>query len=222
MKTTKLLSLILILFVFSFQSYSQNKPDSSVNSLKKGSWAIQFGIGNNLDLTAFNNYSVSIMTHLTNKSAIRIGVGGSVTDQSGPSTDGGNPGNYTNKDYGFQFEITFLYYFTRKSALNFFIGAGPLGTYSYSETNRPYSEGYDYNKSTSWGLGAKGLAGCEWFFMRKASLFAEYEASITFGKTNMFSESVDLSVPIDIRNSTESNDIFVRGNAAKMGLSIYF
>jgi len=222
MKTTKLLSLSLILFLLAFQSNSQTKQDSSVNSLRKGSWSIQFGIGNNLNVAAFNNYSISLKTHLTSKCAIRLGVGGSVSNQSGPLTDQGYSGNYSNKDYEFQFEVIFMYYFAPKSTLNFFAGAGPVGTYSYTEENRPEGDGNYYNKSTSWGLGAKALAGCEWFFMRKISLFAEYEAFITFGKTHNDDQQVFYNDGNSYITSSDSKNIFLRANSARLGLSAYF
>lgn len=221
MKTIKLLSLVLILFIFTFQSYSQTKQDSSSNSLKKGSWAIQFGIGNNFTLGSFNNYTFSIKYHVSKRSAIRLGIGGYYSDQSGNGTNQSVTGSMIQKNYSFQSELLYIYYVSSKSNLNFYLGGGAVYNYTYTHQRLPNAYEANDNLQQMPGGGIKAVAGCEWFFMNRVSLFAEYQAQFTFNKSTVTTDDVSYTDGTEYKNSYDLSG-FQFANIARFGLSVYF
>ena len=208
--------------VFSQSSNSSSK-DTVQNSLKKGSLSLQFGIAANLSLQAFNDYSISVKYHISPKSALRLGIGGDYT-----ATTGTVEFDHLNRDliessYSYSFDLSYLFYFNPASTVNVFLGGGPLISFSFSNNKDPYGNyEIDTYESNSWGIGPKFVVGGEWFFLKKLSLFAEYEAYYNFGKSKSKSTSLILSTGEYHYENVEQNVISFKGNTARLGLSIYF
>ncbi len=227
MKTT----LALVLFIF-FQITSnvsaQDKPsilfDSSGNSLKKGSLSIQFGIMGDFSLGAFNNYSLSFKWHLSRKIALRFGIGGSASYNSGYNVFNGERGDYFDDGYNISAETVLLFYPKPDSKLNIFIGAGPLFNYGWGKYNSPDVEYQDFSSgsSNSIGGGLKALIGAEWFFTKYMSLFAEYEATATYDHSKRSYHDIDYYYGNEHIGESQSDSFNFRANSVKFGLSVYF
>ena len=53
---------------------SQNSDTTFINSLKPGTWSVQFGISSNFTLTNYNGYNISLKRHSTDRQAWRLGI----------------------------------------------------------------------------------------------------------------------------------------------------
>jgi hypothetical protein len=76
----KLSCTIIIVLLFSLTSLNAQQIDSTSegtrkNSLQKHSWSLQFEVGYSLQLQSFQNLTLSMKYHVTDRSAIRLGVG---------------------------------------------------------------------------------------------------------------------------------------------------
>jgi hypothetical protein len=223
--------LLMLSFLLTF-NFAQIK-DSTVqkNSLKKGSWGVQFQIGSNFTLSSFENVIVSLKTHFSPKFAVRFGVG--VNASSSDQT-------LDYKEYYYGYHGTdiptnsnslnimvlakVLYYFNPKSGINLFIGLGPIGTYSQIHYERFYLDGYkEYTQTNSWGGGLNGVLGCEIFPLRFLSIFAEYSVTASFEKRTSDDSVEDYYTGIvqEFYN-VKSTNFNLTGNTVRFGLSLYF
>jgi len=206
------------------QTQKSNSNDTIQNSLKKNSLSMQFGIAANFSLQAFNDYSISVKYHISRKSAVRFGVGGNYSDKSGTTQNDTVTRDLFQYSYNYTFDLAFLFYLNPFSSVNIFFGTGPIYTRNFSKEK---SSSYDnntvyYNEIETWGVGPKLVAGGEWFFLKKLSLFAEYEAYYSFGKYNRYSKETTLSTGEFHNYNINQNVTLFKGNTARLGLSIYF
>ena len=217
---------------------------SERNSLKAGTWALQFGISSNFTLTSFQGSTFSIKYQLSDKAAIRGGISITGSTNNGNGTASGTnadtsigslPTNISSSAQGISFILQYLWYMDPSGPIHFFIGLGPVVSYSYSQNNseNDYFETsylYDYrysSSSTQWGAGATGSVGVEWFPSHWFSLRAEYGESLQYrwsssSSMNDYSYTNSVSVPSHYENSSTSKGWSLSSSSVSFGLNIYW
>jgi len=242
---TQIVGSMLLLMMFVLPTHAQlNEEQSSLaeNSLRKGAWALQFGIGRDFTLVGFQGAIISVKHHISSDEAIRLGasISFTFTDNTGLSsaqqdtiaTRVSNSGD--NNSLTVDLRLQYLYYPNPEAEINFFIGTGPLLMFSRSSSERnDINEQEQYfprasitkDMQKSWAVGLSGLAGVEWFFSRKFSLHAEYGVAVQYAWSNRtYENSVSQTyVPNSIHFTSESNGKGWQFNyqSVNFGLSVY-
>ncbi|NLT50263.1 MAG: outer membrane beta-barrel protein [Ignavibacteria bacterium] len=175
--------------------YAQGKTDST-HSLKAGSWALQFGISNNFTLSNFNGSTFSGKYHLTDNSAIRVGLtlSGQTGDRDQSSSTKYNPSasNEQSKpfeDYNLTLKTAYLFYPNNDKQIKLYFGAGPIlgwSKYEVSGTDNNYQNDTLNNSLTekitrnNLQVGLNGILGAEYFLTSYLSVHAEYSATFAY------------------------------------------
>lgn len=238
-----IISLAGLLIFLSFQLSAQTEEKEDQNSLKQGAWALQFQIDSNFSLKSFQGAIISAKYHLTDSKAIRIGISGNYSKNDNNNNNinysadtlGFQQGDIQNsKDFGFSIIMQYLSYVNTQNEVLLFWGTGPVIQYSKSSmegtTNSNYvvqsSQQIQSNDNHSWGIGASGVLGVEWFAAKSFSLHAEYGINLLY----IWSES-ESSSQISYQPSNQRYNYVSSGNnkgwvfnasSVKLGLSVYF
>src|SRR4030042_4236489 len=132
-KETFYLVLLFVIIFYSQMLFSQTSQDSLKNSLKKGSWSLQFQISQNFTLSSFQGSNLSAKKHFSSRSAIRFGIGLSGYSANEEQTINQENDNSLHKEYkldnkliGVDLNCYFLYYPHPQRRINMYFGGGPL------------------------------------------------------------------------------------------------
>ncbi len=223
------LFLILTLNINLYSQSTDSKSNDENNSLQKHSWAVQFQVGSNFTVQSLNNFMIDLKYHFNEKSALRFGVG---------LTGNSNCGDFEIYPEGIQTltplcknsthiftSLTYMLYFNTKSLIKIYFGAGPRFGFSddfnqsvyYDDPTTKYQD-----ENLSWQLGLDAVFGAEWFPIKTFSLFAEYSAYGTYGKTYNSNLIVHSTGYIEIDRKFNTTDWNFNGTTARLGLSVYF
>lgn len=206
----------------------------SDNSLTKGVSALQFKVNQNFTISSFQGLILSGKRHLTDRSALRIGMNGYIDRRT---TDGRdeyyNPVDTTNSVENLElnsvlFEISaqYIYYTSLKSPLHFYWGAGPMISLLRNRAEREIRD-LSNNQLTvedhlgkSWGLGIDCAMGVEWFATRNISFMAEYGFNVNYRweKDTSEEESSNFYDNTEVVNK----NLVASASGVKLGLSLYF
>jgi hypothetical protein len=149
-------------------------------------------------------------------------VAGSFRNNTGTDTRDSLAFDYYDNAYSYTIDPEFLFYFNEKSTLTLFAGAGPIISFMYGKTKQSNDHFTQYATDKTWEAGGKILLGCEWFFMRRVSIFADYEATFTIGKRKRTGDLYDYYVGTESHFKSDLDLTYFRANTAKLGLSVYF
>jgi len=216
----------------------EQTEDTRRNSLEAGAWAIQFQITEEIGLKPFNGMMISLKRHLSEGSAVRLGVNLNLNYDDTEWTDENTPADTlryvsrsTQKQNGQSVELDLMYmgYPNVRAPVNFFWGTGPLIEYSrgHRESERvatALTETFtqtDESSSHSWEAGVLGAAGIEWFATKAISFHAEYRARASYRtseveQSSMYDSESHVSTTAD-RTSWQFSAVNVI-----LGLSVYF
>jgi hypothetical protein len=261
MKKNRFIFVFAFAFVSAFcasnesASAQEPRPDSSAvprNSLRPDTWALEFGINYNFTLTSFQGSVLSIKRQLNSHEAIQVGIGGSLSDQSGGGSTRYNLGDtlaYGNSQAGasnaggIQLNLQYVYYPNPEADVNFYFGAGPTFGYSRSSGNTNYTPalpvpadstviinypGSTNQNSTSWNAGVSAMAGVECFLWKYVSIHAQYGLNLTYGESNYTSgyayEILRNGTLISSTSASHSSSHAwqVYASSVLFGLSVYF
>lgn len=223
--------IIVLLIIASSVCFAQKSgKDTLQNSLYKGSWSLLFEIGGNFTLRNFKGLMISVKTHFSPKFAIRSGfninqsVDNEVLDYKDYYGYAGTNVPINNNSMSFSFLITPLYYFNPGSRVNIFAGIGPRADYSHNYYEDYYLDYYlRYVHVDSWAIGLEGIVGVEVFPVHYLSLFGEYSASATLGKSISKNTVKDYYTNITQEffnyHTTYSR---LSADVVRFGLSLYF
>lgn len=227
------LQLATVLALSAPPAFSQTADSASQkHSLHAGAWAMQFQIGSNFYLGAFDGAMLSILKHTSLRAAWRLGAGvsGDVvsrTTTTQNSQDTLRPRYDTDTDNNSQtlsLVLTRIAYANPQSAINFFCGIGPRFSYthSYSSTLSPSN---DLTRTTSngWSAGLGGLLGVQWFPGKAIGLSAEYGSSLAFNwdrrkDVGFFGQQRGTRV----ESVTTNKRLSLAAGGVRMGLSLYW
>lgn len=190
------------------------------NSLTAGSWALQFRITENFQLSSFQGSTLSAKRHLSDGRAIRVGISlnGAVADVEhrtiNVTTDSTTFESKIDENYQFvQLDAQYLIYPSPAKKLTVFVGAGPLFELSRSEASG--REQWRLNKI--WSFGVSVVLGVEWFATKRISFLSEYSSALTYDI--QISESTSSSS--DYKNEDERQALSFSYSSVKFGLSVY-
>lgn len=135
----------------------------------------------------------------------------------------------------------FLHYFLPQNDVSVFVGMGNFWEIGRMKSNRqtesqsnnyPGSmrefEAVDSHTRYSWALGLSGVLGVEWFCLKSISLIGEYGLVVGYRSVSdthyIFQVNENTSrTPASIQeNKIKEQQWYVRGNAVKFGVSVYF
>jgi hypothetical protein len=220
MKKNSYITFVIFLLLVNLFTYSQS-ADSSKNSLEKGSFGLLFSIGANFNLGSIDGAMFSGKYHLSNRIAIRLGTGLSLSKQDAQIIiDHGESKPIERESSGYSLTSYFVYYLIKKNIINPYIAAGPLYSYSMISDMFQSTNYYESHERIDKTYGAGILFGAEWFFIKNMSLFAEYNPSIQFISYDKQSYKNDNGFVISY---IERGDITkISSNNARLGLGVYF
>lgn len=175
------------------------------NPLAPGVRALQFQIGKDFELKAFDGMSVSFKKHTSAESAWRLGV---MLDFAIDDLDA-EIGRVDQEDVlvssneidsngqGLRVDLLRLQYPSPGKSVCWYWGVGPRARFSRFEEETMSVHGVlpgtetqlTREESHSWSVGALGVGGVEWFVADGVSLHAEYAASLEYGAATRESES---------------------------------
>jgi hypothetical protein len=232
---------VIMLLAFSLSINGQVQNDSSTSKAKIPRNAFQFQIADNFQLTSFQGSVISMKRLLSEKRAIRFGLGITANINNDDSESSATMDSLISNrqldysSYGINISAQYLYSPYKVSGIVFFIGAGPLIGYSYakSDDKNVYYQSAIGDTVTvkhvatakNYGLGIVGVCGVEWFLKEKLSLTAEYGLSIQYSwrdsETNISQQS-ELGNNEKMDRTDNSNSFAIRPVAVRFGVSIYF
>ncbi len=235
MQKTRFLVLIsLLILSFTFNSFAQ--ADSSKFDLE-GKWALQFQINQNFTLNSFQGSTFSGKYHLTNSSALRIGVtvfGHSTTENNNKNKYNADTLHSSSKvestlnDNWISIELQYLYYAKMTNSISAYFGAGVHYSRNFrtqdSNTEEIYMSNENFSHSrkeySAYGLGADILMGVEWFVRSNIGILAEYSSG--FNYEHRESETPKNENDAENYFDNERTTYSFSPHGVKFGLSIYF
>jgi hypothetical protein len=225
-------------------SAAEITADTVAHSLHKGSCAMQFALGGDLfhlQMTGFMGSFFSGKYHLSDKQAIRVGIGISGNKKAEDEADSPQespPSSYSKRDYHtnavvISFVAQYIWYLRTNENIHFNVGLGPNLTYKHSKslTTVHYEAGYQGNPSASKVLmddrfkeylaGLEAMVGTELFLKKNLSLLAEFHPFLgyDFSKHN---SSRRTSGQNSVNSEEKTEDIQYGSNGVRFGLSFYF
>lgn len=207
------------------------------NSLKPGSWSIQFQISDEFGLDPFNGMAISLKRHFSEKTALRIGMdlnieSENLEDERLRTYD--DTLTYTdarteeNDHQSIEINSLFIYYPSPEKSINLFLGAGPLFRLSRKtgETDIIETPGFERTRISSWSrtiaLGVLGVGGVEWFARERISFHAEYRASLKYRMIDYDRTDTYYDSGVKRKNEGERNEWNFGGVIVTLGVSLYF
>lgn len=206
------------------------------NSLKPGSWSLQFGITDEWDLESFEGAAISCKRHYSNKSAVRISLGTSASSRDGDSElldrqrDGESFSESDASSLAFDLTVLYLYYPSPDKRVNFFVGVGPDIGYSWSERNDGAQSCQEQicvdtrrtSTSNSVSLDARAVLGIEWFATENISFLAEYSTHAGYRHATGESETRQREPERSTRSESNEDTFRFGSYDVRVGLSVYF
>ena len=187
---------------------AQDHP-ASPDTLRHSAWALQFGVGSNFTLTSFQGSLIGCQYHYSPGSALRLSL--SFNGQFGDNTNvgtvnqSGSLSSLTSNDNASHNSTVSLvmqnvWYVNPGDVVHAYFAAGPELTYShmYSQASgiqqaippaTNWSTNSSENTNVTWGAGARGAVGVEWFAVRWLSLHAEYLFDVQYQWGSMSSST---------------------------------
>lgn len=229
MKLKKSFLIISVLLSTSLLSQSADSVKNETAFSRKHKWALQFEVGYDFKVNAFNELSFSLKYHLSEKSALRFGVGfyGQKRDENDEQDFIYEFNSFDTKYYNYRlnFVCNYIYYINPHSKFSLYWGLGPTGgfTYYYSEhPNSSNSDNTDKYCSNLWSVGLNGVLGIEWLPVFDFSLFAEYEAEGLYSKSHFYNMVVTKQDHYIEKKEGSYKKLSFESGRALMGISVYF
>lgn len=202
----------------------------------KGRQAVQFSVGDDFQLSAFQGQMFSYQRFLSDTRAIRVACG-LFLDHDDTDVDAAlDDGEFTAEadlkywDYDGTIKLQMVFYRGR-GPVWFYYGAGPKFSYrdyhsetiSYSTFDGDLEYSYRRRDIEEWSLGLQGFAGVEWHINEMFALHAEYGVS-TFYEFREEVEERFLSSQegFDSRLVYRTDSPGFDSDGVRFGLSVYF
>ena len=98
---------ISLIIVMPINAKTEDEGKIREHSISRGAWAVQFSVGDNFRLVAFDGM-FSIKNHFTDKSAFRLGLGYTQSTQTTDPTGRGSREDHC--DYNFNISVAYINY----------------------------------------------------------------------------------------------------------------
>lgn len=226
-----LLSKLIVLCIpFAMVRAETVEVPSARNSLRSGSWSLQFEVAENFKVKDFNGFLFSLKKHTSAGKAFRLGLGvsGSISDVNLSSTfQQDSFFQQTSQDadldaQSIDFVLQYLSYPSPDAEVNLFLGGGPVVRYSHSGSQSSYRGSTRESDQIIWVAGASGLLGAEWFATKSISFLAEYNLSLEYQLKKRANTFRIPSNNYSARNEQSENSLRINPTSLKVGLSVYF
>jgi hypothetical protein len=221
-------SLLATVSLLSFSCMFARQPAPDL-PLTDSSQSIQFAVGSNLNVTAFDGKSIAYTFHTARLSAFRAAIGFS----GSASTRITHTDTYIDDSEILESEETrtpvntlnieipglWLWYVDAGDNVFLFLGAGPAGRFSGED----HSSSTLSSRSSTLSAGLEGAIGVEWFVHRRISLHSEYHGSALY--THEWGRRISLSGLVDRaidESDYYSNGVNVSTRRVLFGFSLYF
>ncbi len=238
---------LISFFFLSSQNFAGSGEDDKEDKVsKEGSWALQFSIGNNFNLSSFQGSMVSAQYHFTEKSAIRFGLSPSVrfqdVENDRNSTQSDTISNHDDDNaeltkFSIQIDAQYIYYGSKSNWVNFYFGAGPRFQISHENqesTDNQYPDDdmiviYETESEyDTWGAGLSGTVGVEIPVTNFMAFLAEYNCQILYmsneskQKSIRYSSDNDPEYKREQEQNSSQNYVNFSSTNVRLGVSIYF
>ncbi len=219
--------LLFMLIVYSHNTYAAE------HAYHKGSKALIFQI-KDLNLRAIEGALLSYKQHISDKSALRLGLNvgrlsidndyeskvNLIQQETGERKSETNNTKSTN-----ELSIHLVYLRTNGNAktVNLYYGLGPAAVYRKIK-DKTYYDGrsrISSDKETYKSAGLLGILGIEWFVRKEISLVAEYSLSAMFYKEKGEDTSYNPGIQIE-RTSKKTSAFNMDAKDVKLGICLYF
>jgi len=208
----KKLCLCALAAILAMTAWERGATAGSAPPAEGKKWALQFGVTQNLTLTALQAGEVSIKQCLSTVSALRYGLGVSYDWDS----DSGK-----NDDFTGRLAIAYQRYVNPSDAAKCYWGFGPTLAHRYRYALESDARSYMERSLGDFGIGLAAMIGVEWFAMNVISLHAEYRLDTSYHWVKNTYEYKSPSGSISrSQNTYEAFDF--RNSSVLFGLSVYF
>jgi hypothetical protein len=255
MRTALFFGLLLSLSTASLAQESDAQPYRGAESMQAGSFALQFGVQNNFNLSSFSGALVSGKYHFGERIALRFGVSASAgqVDESSQSQFEDDPGVFSqfrttersSDDLRMSLEAPLVFYPAPEAPVKPFLGFGPTLFLAHSESNYVQTDRTErddlgqielrvqeeVDDRRTWGAGAVGVVGAEWFATRAISFSAEYLTTFRYERTTAEETEIDAftrtttngeDARVDTREAEEDTDAWSwSSGGVRVGLTLY-
>lgn len=215
-----LLILLGLVCSYSGMAYAQNQ-EAPANSLRKGAWALQFGVSQNFTLTSLEGSTISAKHHFSDQSALRYGLtldGRFGSDRGGTEEDADLQRKSNEQSLALSTE--YIRYPDLEQhpldALHLYWGVGP--DVSFTRNRRQTFPDSVAATTYGWGVGIGGVVGAEWFVARRISLIAEYGSVLRYNYDATKTKPGSAPGPTLIQ-SRKTFGLYSQG--VKFGISVY-
>jgi hypothetical protein len=212
---------------------SAGEVAKSSHSLYDGSKALQFRVTNNFTLNNFQGASLSAKKHISDNSAIRLGIDlfFDISTQDEDSRVFYIDTTITTSDaegntQRLALELQYIRYVSTDKKIKFYWGTGPSIRFNNEVVETDYHDSYNdisrklKDEDKSWGLGASGVLGAEWFATSFISFHTEYMTTLLYEWRKVREDDALFDNYSHI--STESSGFQVYASDVRFGLSLYF
>jgi len=222
------------------QADNQNNIKKSEDFERK-KWSLQFKIDENFTLSAFQGALISCQRQVSERSALRLGVGVVSSDfhNDGENTISENnlsqiDGDNTRDGNSIRLNTSLLYihHLNPHSKISAYYGIGPNLVWMWEDV-KTTSRGYDDSGHTTstdrykshdtfFDAGILSVLGIEWFLSKSISLTAEYGLIFNYywGNTKSTHQYVNTSIEEEMKY--KSSGFSIDNAPVKFGLSAYF
>jgi hypothetical protein len=236
-----MLSILSLCTLISRPAISQTtESELDTVPVSPNSWALQFRISPNFQLSTFQGATLGGKYHLTSATAIRGGIGITYVDQAansetktytGPSLlPNFGVGSTDNYSHSISVIGQYLWYFPGHRQFVFFCGSGPIYSYSsgfgkvksFSGTNQT---GEQKQRFHGWAIGIANAVGIEWFASERFSLHAELGFSFYYSESRTIISQLQFPqtpTSLSTENINTQKNWRWMNDGAVLGLSLYF
>lgn len=221
--------LILPLTLIIAQTNNEEKPIDLT-----GKFALMFQIDQNFDLNSFDGMSFAGKYFFSDALGVRLKFQTSYSEYdvsySSANHENSTPNHESmtrNRDVvSYSFMPSIIYSAVNNNNLKFFIGGGPLVSYSNDERAEvTFEEMDEVGKANIWQknyeIGLTFFANVEWFVTNSISLSAEYGFEYSYLETENWTGYFNDNELIDETSSKGDTKIF-QSLPVSLGVSIYF
>ena len=203
---------------------------------RAGRQAIQFSVGDWLDIGAFQGPLISYQRFLSDTRALRIAAGLSLDlddveeETELGAVDEARTSELTDWEYSGTVKVQMVFYRGEDPVLLYY-GLGPLVGYSdyhyediiYSVVGDVIHYRYTWRDGSEWRLGVQGFVGVQWTINERFALHAEYGATaqLRLGTSEYYYYRTDNpGLEEDTKSTRRSPEL--NSDGVRAGLSVFF
>lgn len=224
--------LLLLIFIPTHILFAQQEEEKPIDLT--GKFALMFQIDQNFDLNSFDGMSFAGKYFFNNDWGVRLKFKTNYSEYDISSSyanhensSGNHESRTRNEDkVSYSFMPSIIYSPVNSNNLKFFIGGGPLVSYSNDERAEvDFQEMDEVGKTNIWQknyeIGLTFFANIEWFVTKSISLSAEYGFEYSYLETENWTRYYRDDELID-ESSSKGNAKLFQSLPVSLGVSIYF